>query len=95
MSKSLADVAVRPLVGGVAVIGGVGNGVRALGLSGTVLGVMEVKAVADVAEQARGRLLLRLWITLIKTCKKKKKKDVCFKQTCEWNLGKTVKVKGF
>lgn len=60
MSEGLADVAVGPLVGRVAVIGGVRYRVGALGLSGTVLRVVEVKAIADIAEQSWGGLLLPL-----------------------------------
>lgn len=60
VSKGLTDVAVGPLVSRVAVISGVRYGVGALGLGGTVLRVVEVKAVADIAEQARGRLLFPL-----------------------------------
>lgn len=60
VSERLTDVAVGPLVGRVAVIGGVRYGVGALGLSGTVLGVVEVKAVADVAEETGGHLLVPL-----------------------------------
>lgn len=58
VAERLADLAVGPLVGRVAVIGGVGDGVGALGLSGTVLRVVEVEAVADVAEQPRRCLFL-------------------------------------
>lgn len=50
VSEGLADVTVGPLVGRVTVIGGVRYRVGALGLSGTVLRVVEVKAVADIAE---------------------------------------------
>ncbi len=50
VSEGLANVAVGPLIGRVAVICGVRHGVRALGLSGTVLCVVEVEAVANVAE---------------------------------------------
>lgn len=57
VTEGLADVAVRPLVGWVAVVGGVRYRVGALGLSRAVLGVVEVEAVADVAEQTRRRLL--------------------------------------
>ena len=53
VAKGLADVAVRPLHGGVAVVGGVRDGVGALGLGGAVLRVVEVEAVADVAEEPR------------------------------------------
>lgn len=60
MAEGLADVAVGPLVCRVAVVGGVGHRVGALGLSGAVFGVVEVEAVADVAEEARRRLLLLL-----------------------------------
>ena len=60
VSEGLADVAVRPLVGWVTVIGGVRYGVGALGLSGTVLCVVEVKAVADIAEQTWRSLLFPL-----------------------------------
>lgn len=67
VTEGLADVAVGPLVGRVAVVGGVGHGVGALGLSGTVLGVVEVEAVADVAEETRGRLLLTLRRDFIET----------------------------
>lgn len=58
VAKDLTDVTVRPLFALVAVVGGVWRGVRHLHLCGTVLGVMEVKTVADVAEQPWGRLLL-------------------------------------
>lgn len=61
VTEGLADVAVRPLVGRVAVVGGVRYRVGALGLSRAVLGVVEVEAVADVAEQTRRRLLPPLW----------------------------------
>ena len=61
VSEGLADVAVRPLVGRLAVVGGVRNRVGALRLSRAVLGVVEVEAVADVAEQTRRRLLPPLW----------------------------------
>lgn len=60
MAERLADVTVGPLGGRVAVIRRVGYRVGALGLSGAVFGVVEVKAVADVAEQTRRRLLLML-----------------------------------
>lgn len=60
VSEGLADVAVGPLVGRVAVVGGVRYGVGALGLSRTVLCVVEVEAVADVAEETRGHLLFPL-----------------------------------
>lgn len=71
VSEGLADVAVGPLVGRVAVVGGVRYRVGALGLSGTVLGVVEVKAVADVAEQTGGRLLFPLRHALIKTTRQR------------------------
>lgn len=58
--KSFTDVAVGPLVGRVAMIGGVRYRVGALGLSGTVFCVVEVKGVAYVAEQTGGRLLFPL-----------------------------------
>lgn len=60
MSEGLTDVTVGPLVRSVAMVSGVRNRVGALGLGGTVLCVMEVKAVADVTEETRGRLLLPL-----------------------------------
>lgn len=58
VSEGLADVTVGPLDGRVAVIGGVRYRVGALGLSGTVLSVVEVKAVTDVAEETRRCSLL-------------------------------------
>lgn len=60
MSEGLADVTVGPLVGQVAVVGGVRHRVGALGLRGAVLRVVQVEAVADVAEEARRHLLLPL-----------------------------------
>lgn len=73
VAKSLADVTVGPLVRWVAMVRGVGYRVGALGLSRAVFGVMEVKAVADVAEQTRRRLLLLL-------CSNKAgKTGVCYK----------------
>lgn len=59
VAEGLADVTVGPLVRRVAVIRRVGHRVGALGLGGAVFGVVEVEAVADVAEEAgRGLLLL-------------------------------------
>lgn len=58
VAKDLTDVAVGPLFALIAVVGGVRGGVGHLHLCGTVLGVVEVEAVADVAEQPWGRLLL-------------------------------------
>lgn len=65
VAEDLADVAVGPLVAFIAVVGGVRGGVGHLHLRGTVLRVMEVEAVADVAEQPWGRLLLHRF--LVKT----------------------------
>lgn len=59
VAKDLTDVAVWPFFTLIAVVGGVWGGVGHLHLCGAVLGVVEVEAVADVAEQSRGRLLLR------------------------------------
>lgn len=72
VSEGLADVAVGPLVRRVAVIGGVRYGVGALGLSGTVLRVVEVEAVADVAEETRGHLLFPLRHTFNKPDREKR-----------------------
>lgn len=58
MAKDLADVAVGPLFVLIAVVGGVRRRIWNLRLCGTVLRVVEVEAVADVAEQSRGRLFL-------------------------------------
>lgn len=70
VAKDLADVAVGSLLALAAVVCGVWWRVWHLHLCGTVLGVVEVKAVADVAEQPRRGLLLdRL---LVKTAKKTK-----------------------
>lgn len=60
VSEGLADVTVGPLVRRVAVVGGVRHRVGALGLSGAVLRVVQVEAVADVAEEAWCCLLLPL-----------------------------------
>lgn len=60
VAERLADVTVGPLVCRVAMIRRVGHRVGALGLSRAVFGVVEVKAVADVTEQTRRRLLLLL-----------------------------------
>ena len=60
MAEGLADVAVGPRHGGVAVVGGVRDRVGALGLRGAVLRVVEVEAVADVAEEPRRGLGLLL-----------------------------------
>lgn len=67
VSEGLADVAVGPLVRRVAVVGGVRHRVGALGLSGAVLGVVQVEAVADVAEEARRGLLLPLGHAFVET----------------------------
>lgn len=58
--ERLADVTVGPFHGWVPVVGGVRDRVWALGLSGAVLGVVEVEAVADVAEESWGCLLFSL-----------------------------------
>lgn len=58
VAKDLADVAVGPLLGLAAVVGRVWGGVGGLRLRGAVLGVVEVEAVADVAEEPRGGLPL-------------------------------------
>lgn len=58
MAEDLADVAVGPLLGLAAVVGGVRGGVGGLRLRGAVLGVVEVEALADVAEEPRRGLLL-------------------------------------
>lgn len=76
VSEGLADVAVGPLVGRVAVISGVRYGVRALRLSGTVLRVVEVEAVADVAEQTRSRLLFPLGHAFDKPAEKRATRTV-------------------
>lgn len=70
MSKDLTDVAVGTLVAFIAVVGGVRRRVGHLHLCGTVLCVMEVEAITDVAEQPRGRLLLHGF--LVETAKKMK-----------------------
>lgn len=57
VAKHLTDVAVRPLVAGAAVVGGVRRRIGKLRLRGTVLCVVEVETVADVAEEARRRFL--------------------------------------
>lgn len=67
VSEGLADVTVGPLVGWVAVVGRVWHRVGALGLSGAVLRVVQVEAVADVAEEARRRLLLPLGHAFVET----------------------------
>lgn len=59
VAKDLTDIAVGPFFALIAMVGGVWRGVGHLHLCGTVLGVMEVKAVTDVTEQPWGRLLLR------------------------------------
>lgn len=58
VAEDLADVAVGPFFSLAAVVGRVRGRVGGLGLSGTVLCVVEVKAVADVAEEPRRWLLL-------------------------------------
>lgn len=58
MAKDLTDVTVGPFFALIAVVGCVWRGVGHLHLCGTVLGVVEIEAVADVTEQPRGRLLL-------------------------------------
>lgn len=58
VSEHLADVAVGPRLPLAAVVGAVWRRVGLLRLCGAVLRVVEVKAVADVAEQSRGDLLL-------------------------------------
>lgn len=65
--EGLADVAVGPLVRRVAVVGRVRHRVGALGLGGAVLGVVQVEAVADVAEEPRRGLLLPLGHAFVET----------------------------
>lgn len=73
MAKDLADVAVGSLFALVAVIGSVWRRVWHLHLSGTVLGVVEVEAVADVTEQSWWRLLL--YGLLVKAAQRTKKRS--------------------
>lgn len=58
VAKDLADVAVGPILALSAVVDGVWRRVGHLHLCGTVLGVMEVEAVADVTEKSWRKLLL-------------------------------------
>lgn len=74
MSEGLADITVGPFNGRVAMVGGVWYRVGALSLSGAVLCVVEVKAVTDVTEETRGRLLLSLWYAFIKPTLQRKTK---------------------
>lgn len=60
MSKGLADVAVWPLIAAPAAVRAVRRRVRRLCLCGTVLSVVEVKTVADIAEHSRRSFLLLL-----------------------------------
>lgn len=64
VAEHLTDVAVGPFFTLIAVVGGMWRGVGHLHLCGTVLGVMEVKAVADVTEQPRGGLLLHRFLVM-------------------------------
>lgn len=64
VAKDLTDVTVGPFFALSAVVGGVWRGVGHLHLCGTVLGVVEVEAVADVTEQPRGKLLLRGFLVM-------------------------------
>lgn len=82
MAEGLADVTVGPLVCRVAVVGGVGHRVGALGLSRAVLGVVEVEAVADVAEETRRRLLLLLG----DANEAGKRRVPCEGADCKWRL---------
>lgn len=74
VAEDLTDVTVGPLFALIAVVGGVWRGVRHLHLCGTVLGVMEVEAVADVTEQPWGRLLLHRFFVM---AAEKKKATLC------------------
>lgn len=64
VAKDLTDAAVWPIVTLTAVVGGVRRGVGHLHLRRTVLGVVEVEAVADVTEQPRWKLLLRGFLVM-------------------------------
>lgn len=65
MPKHLTDFTVRPLLAAAAVVCGMGRVLRDLCLRGTVLCVVEVKAVTDVTEESRFLLgLLLLVITI-------------------------------
>lgn len=69
--KDLTDVTVGPLLTLIAMVGGVWRGVWHLRLRRTVLSVVEVKAVADVAEKPRRRFLLcRLLVVAVEQEKK-------------------------
>lgn len=74
MTEDLADVAVGPLVSLTAVVGGVWWGVGHLRLRWAVLSVVEVEAIADVAEKPRRKLLLCGF--LVMAAKKKRKRAV-------------------
>ncbi|TNN54564.1 Leucine-rich repeat-containing protein 43 [Liparis tanakae] len=64
VAKDLTDAAVWPIFTRSAVVGGVWRGVGHLHLCRTVLGVVEVEAVADVTEQPRRELLLRGFLVM-------------------------------
>ena len=76
VAKDLTDVTVGPILI-TAVVGGVWGRVGHLHLCGTVLGVVEVEAVADVTEQPRGQLLLHGFLSVTE---RKERIDVL--QTC-------------
>lgn len=85
VAKDLTDVAVGPLVALAAVVGGVRRGVGHLHLRGAVLCVVEVKAVADVAEQPRGKLLLHG--LLFKTAEKHRSMTALSTPPFKWSFG--------
>lgn len=60
--EHLADVTVRALLAAAAVVRGVGRVLGHLRLGGAVLRVVEIKAVADVTEEARRLLGLSLLV---------------------------------
>lgn len=74
VAKDLTDIAVGPFFALIAVVGGVWRGVGHLHLCGTVLGVMEVKAVADVTEQPGRSLLLHGFLVM---AAEKRKSALC------------------
>lgn len=67
VAEHLTDVTVRPFVVGTAVVGGVWRRIQHLVLGGTVLGVVQVKAVADVTEETGRGFLFDRWLRVTRS----------------------------
>lgn len=70
MAKDLADIAIGPLFPLIAMVGGMWRRVGHLRLCGTVLCVVQVKAITDITEHPWRRLPLNRFLVMAEVKKK-------------------------